>query len=308
LAGLARTQGSVFTTQQARAAGYSPDEIRARLSSRRWVRVRRGIYRPSGEADSFAVATAAALLACRRADPVASHRCAAALHGIALLEDPRQPELTLAPTAPTMAVKGCVVHHGLVPAWQRSVVDGKTLTSPARTVIDLAMAGPFAEAVVAADAALRGRKADTEALESAARGFRGSQWAGRIGRVLGFASGRAGSPGESIARVAFAEHNLPAPLLGAPIVVAGQVIAEVDFLWEAQRTVGEFDGRLKYRPDNDRGDDVLWQEKLREERLREAGLEVVRMTWAQVTREPGQTAARVRAAFSRQHERPPSGQ
>ena len=60
------------------------------------------------------------------------------------------------------------------------------------------------------------------------------------------------------------------------------------------------DGRVKYLPGNDRGDDVLWQEKLREERLREAGFEVVRMTWAQVTREPHETCRRIRAAFGRQ--------
>ena len=62
-------------------------------------------------------------------------------------------------------------------------------------------------------------------------------------------------------------------------------------------TVGEFDGRAKYRRAADgRADDVLWQEKLREERLREAGFEVVRFTWQQVTQEPKQTADRVREA------------
>src|SRR5664279_6415905 len=97
----------------------------------------------------------------------------------------------------------------------------------------------------------------------------------------------------------FAEQGLPAPALAERISLGGVVVAEVDFLWEEEMTVGEFDGRLKYLPGNDRGEDALWQEKLREDRLREAGFEVVRMTWAQVTQQPRETALRIRAAFAR---------
>jgi very-short-patch-repair endonuclease len=152
---------------------------------------------------------------------------------------------------------------------------------------------------VAADAALRTGLCTRASMQQAAAPFRGRPTYARIGRALDFATDRSASPGESVARTMFAEQGLPAPSLARPIVVDGHVIAEVDFLWEDLRTIGEFDGRLKYRPDNDRGDDVLWQEKLREERLREAGYEVVRMTWAQVTGEPRRTADRVRQAFAR---------
>src|SRR5207237_4299509 len=115
----------------------------------------------------------------------------------------------------------------------------------------------------------------TAALNEAAKRVRGRNGSGALNRLLDFASPRAGSPGESLARVVFAEHGLPAPLLGEPIVVDGELLGVVDFLWPSHATVAELDGRAKYRPTNDRGEDVLWQEKLREERLREAGFEVV---------------------------------
>src|SRR5674476_401682 len=47
----------------------------------------------------------------------------------------------------------------------------------------------------------------------------------------------------------------------------------VDFWWPGARVVGEFDGRVKYGRANPSGrppEDVLWDEKLREDRLRAA--------------------------------------
>lgn len=299
LVAAAYRQGGVFTALQARGCGYSADEIRARLVSGRWVRVRRGIYRGSGDVDSYRIATAAALLAAHQSDPVASHRCAAVLLDLPLLQLPACPELTVPPESPTTSIKGCVLHHEKVGLDRRRVIDGLASTDAARTTVDLAMREPFASAVLTADAVLRRRDASRTDLAHAASRFRGLRLFARVERVLAFATDRSASPGESLARVVFAEQGLPAPLLGEAILVDGEVIAEVDFLWREQRTIGEFDGKLKYLRGNDRGDDVLWQEKLREERLREAGFEVVRMTWAQITQEPRRTADRVRAAFAR---------
>ena len=296
----AAAQGGVFTVQQARDTGYTDDEMRARLQSGRWIRVRQGIYRSAGVVDEFRLATAAALLACTRSDPVASHRCAAVLLELPLLDRPWMPELTLAEGSATTAVKGCVIHRERVQPAERVVTRGIRTTNAARTVVDLARTLPFPEAVVVADAALSAVLSTPEQLAAAAVVVRGRPYYARIQRVLDFATDRSASPGESLARTMFAAHGLPAPLLAQPICVGGKLIAEVEFLWKEQRTIGEFDGRVKYLPDNDRGDDVLWQEKLREERLREAGFEVVRMTWAQVTREPHETCRRIRAAFARQ--------
>jgi very-short-patch-repair endonuclease len=64
--------------------------------------------------------------------------------------------------------------------------------------------------------------------------------------------------------------------------------------------VGEFDGRVKYAS----GDpNVLYDEKRREDRLRDIGFEVVRFNWTDVWNRPDMVAAKVRQAFARQARR-----
>jgi hypothetical protein len=75
----------------------------------------------------------------------------------------------------------------------------------------------------------------------------------------------------------------------------------VDFGWPGLRTVGEFDGRVKYvrllRPGQDPGD-VVFEEKRREDDLRDAGLQVVRWGWDDLG-DFDLVAARLRRAFRR---------
>ena len=78
------------------------------------------------------------------------------------------------------------------------------------------------------------------------------------------------------------------------------LVGITDFSWLSHGTVGEFDGRMKYGRDVASGDgrDVLWREKLREDRLRARGLEIVRWTWADLDH-PQEVARRMRAAWQR---------
>ena len=68
---------------------------------------------------------------------------------------------------------------------------------------------------------------------------------------------------------------------------AGELIGYTDFGWPQLRTVGEFDGQVKYgrllRPGQEPGD-AVFAEKLREDRLRDQGLSVVRWTWSDLAR------------------------
>ena len=295
------TQGGVFTTRQAQAAGYTPDELRALLRNQRIVRVCRGIYTdPSWHHPAYELATAAVLLACAKSRPVASHRCAARLLGLPLVDPPDLPEITVPEASPLTTVRRAHLHHGRVAKDEWQDVHALRVTTAARTAVDLARTLDFPAAVVVADAVLHRNLATPHDLGRAAGQFRGRPRSAALARVLAFADAGSESVGESLARVLFAEHGLPAPTLGQRITVDGEVVARVDFLWEEHRTIVEFDGRLKYEPGSDRGADALWQEKLREERLREAGYEVVRITWAQLMNEPERTVARIRAAFARQ--------
>jgi very-short-patch-repair endonuclease len=71
-------------------------------------------------------------------------------------------------------------------------------------------------------------------------------------------------------------------------------VARVDFL-VGDRVVVEFDGRVKYGMDG-RPEEALWAEKQREDRLRELGLVVVRIVWADLQR-PEVIVQRVLAAL-----------
>jgi len=70
--------------------------------------------------------------------------------------------------------------------------------------------------------------------------------------------------------------------------------------WERERTIGEVDGKIKYKERSGNDPDLVrWKEKLREDTLREAGNEVVRMTPAQVQYAFAGVHARLLAAFAR---------
>jgi hypothetical protein len=70
-----------------------------------------------------------------------------------------------------------------------------------------------------------------------------------------------------------------------------------DFEWDD--VFGEFDGYAKYtRDEYTHGreiGEIVWQEKLREDRLRETGRRVCRWTW-DVARSPAALESRLRAA------------
>ena len=76
----------------------------------------------------------------------------------------------------------------------------------------------------------------------------------------------------------------------------GTVIARVDFLFQAQRVVVEFDGAVKYGGAAQRGQMALIAEKRREDAIRRLGYVVVRLTWADLA-SPERVRALILAAM-----------
>jgi hypothetical protein len=78
-------------------------------------------------------------------------------------------------------------------------------------------------------------------------------------------------------------------------------LARVDFYWKEQKTVGEFDGKIKYgrllKP-GQRIEDVIFNEKVREDAVRDVELQVVRWLWGDLYRR-GVLRDRVLRAFAR---------
>jgi hypothetical protein len=181
------------------------------------------------------------------------------------------------------------VHGAPLDATDICLVDGAPVTSIARTVLDVARTLPIEQAVALGDRAVR----EGLPVSTLAAGLvRMERWPGvrQARRVAQFLDPRSESVGESVSRVRLHSDGLPIPELQYTLRAAdGAFIARVDFLWKAQRTVGEFDGKVKYGRTLKPGqpvEEVLYEEKVREDRIRDNNLQVVRWTWPDLYR-PG---------------------
>ena len=87
------------------------------------------------------------------------------------------------------------------------------VTSPGRTVVDLARSVPFEQAVCIADAALFQRLVTRLDLDAALARSARRPGAPAARRVVAFANGLSESVGEPRSRVALLRAGLPAPLL-----------------------------------------------------------------------------------------------
>ena len=229
---------------------------------------------------------------------VGSHRSAALIHGLELLGSQQAGTVTvtrpLGGSGSNTARPGICLHACALPAGHVTVRRGVPVTSVARTVVDLARTSSFRAGVVVTDSALRAgqvSKAELHVVITACGRWPGIQQARR---VVAFSDARPESVFESISRVAFQEQGLPAPALQAWVGDEAGVVGRADFLWPAQRTVGEADGAIKYANPS-----RALAQLQRDAELRAAGFEVVHFTWDEIIRVPGQVAASIRAAFRR---------
>jgi hypothetical protein len=293
----------------ARAAGYPDAEIRRLLRGGAWVVLRRGVY---VEASVLAAAGerrhavhVAGLLLVLGFDAVAGGPSAARIWGIETLRAPAGGIVVVTDdrTVPTRRRAGYTVRAAELPPHHRTLRYGVPVTSAARTAIDLARSAPFIDGVVAVDSVLRAGTASLEQLREVLELCSPWRGGGRARRVVEFADPASESVLESVSRVAMAEQGVPTPR--TQVVVGDQLgsFARVDFLWDGYGVIGEADGLAKYEPDGVRTvREIVRAEKRREERLMDAGFEVLRWGWADA-RNPPRLAHRLRAAFARGAER-----
>jgi hypothetical protein len=287
-----------------RAAGITDDELRQLRVQRRLIVVRRGAYVPSDDPrlDDAVARHALTVRATARhlsPDAVVSHISAAVLHGLVLWDVAlKRVHVTRDRRSGGRCTPLLHVHTAGLDPDEIVEVDGVRVTSIPRTLADLARTLPFEPALVTVDAALyRDRTTPVAFADAVARaaGRRGSPPARRVRAA---ADGRAESPGETRSRIAIARAGLPAPTLQHEVP---ELRARTDFYWEEFRTVGEFDGKVKYgrslRPGEDAGE-AVYREKRREDALRDLGLKVVRWTWDELDTF-AVPADRVRRAFAR---------
>ncbi|HEX4357165.1 MAG TPA: type IV toxin-antitoxin system AbiEi family antitoxin domain-containing protein [Pseudonocardia sp.] len=289
------------------AAGYSDGQLRRLRASGAVTTVRRGAYVDSTDgrlADDVARHTllVAAALADRSPGAVVSHGSAAVLYGLPVWAVPLD-RVHVTRAQPSGGRIGRTVHLHTAPLDVDDLreVEGAIVTSPARTVVDVARTVSFEAGVAIADAALRAGLTDGESLVAVLR--QATRWRGypTARRVVAFADGSSESVGESRSRVALNRAGLPVPVPQWEVRRHGMLLGRVDFGWPELDTVGEFDGRIKYgrllRPGQTPGD-AVFEEKRREDALRDHGLRVVRWCWDDLDAFDA-VAERLRHAFQR---------
>jgi hypothetical protein len=298
----------ISLTSQLRDRGFNTNDL-ARLRRRgEIVRIRRGAYAqpsettPSSGAEDRHRLLRAATIPQLSVGAVISHSSAALLHGL-----PTSPEslervhITRDRNYGGKRRSVVIVHGAPLVAEDIVELNGVRLTSLARTVIDLARSRPFGQAVASGDRAIA-IGLDRTGLDHALVRMKRWPHVREARRVVAFLDGRSESAGESLSRVRIAEDGLPAPDLQRQIIdTRGRPVGRVDFCWEDHRTIGEFDGKIKYgrllKP-GESGEDAVFAEKVREDELRDNGWQVVRWLWRDLYR-PGVIRDRLLRAFER---------
>ena len=292
--------------REAVTGGWSDDELGRLVRAGELARLRRGAYvdaiLPADKGAVHRLLVRATMAGLRRPS-VVSHQSAAVLHGLPLWDVPLdRVHVTRRPRAwnDTSAVLCC--HVARLRDDEVMVVDGIEVTDPVRTALDLARSLPHEAAVVAIDAALHIGALSHEVLRRRLFDIAGTPGSRSAARAVSAADGRSESVGESRSRVILHRWKLPPSALQFEIRSAGGIfLGRSDFAWEDWRLLGEFDGRLKYgrllRPGQEAGD-VVFEEKRREDAIRDEDWGMVRWTWSDLNR-PDRLAARVRRARDR---------
>lgn len=289
---IAAGQQSVISTRQLAGCGLNSGAITTRVRRGNLRRLYRGVYAVGSAPLTLKARLVAAVLACG-ADAILSHFAAAAWWGFVVWDD-RRVDVTV-PRAAGRRVPAIRSRRpralGPRDAWRR---DGIHITSPARTVLDLAAELPAA--------ALRRmvRQALTERRLS-------------IGDLAAVIERSTGHPGTAAVQVLITDGHVPTrseledraldvleragierPEVNAKLVL-GQRALEPDLLWRRQRLVVELDGAAWHDNRLTREDDAA-----RQALLEAHGYRVVRITWRQLADAPAQTLARIRAALGEQ--------
>lgn len=181
---------------------------------------------------------------------------------------------------------GIVVHHASrLPASEVTMHRGIPVTTPARTLLDLAAVDHPGLELAHSEARAVGLIRRTELDPLTASGRRG---AARLRALLEEAPGYTREAAERILRMLILKARLPFPAFNA--VVQGR---RRDAVWGERRVVLEVDG---YAAHGHRA--VFERDRLRDQELAAAGFVTIRVTWLQLLREPEALVARLAGALA----------
>ena len=284
-------QHGLILRRQALAAGMSSEQIKGLVRRREWVAVRRGVYTTRAHWESLdryvgrprLEVWAAALTT--RTPHLVSHDSAAYLHGLSILEaDPRLVHVTRIGVLGGRTRHGIKHHKAPVRTAQIEFIDDHPVLDVPRTVADIGREHGLRHAIVAANSALR-RGETRSALRAAVQDMTSWPYVTVPRQSVEWADGRCENPGEDLTMLLLKQLGvgLVQPQFG--LQERGRV-AWVDF--RVGRHLVEFDGRFKYQREVTGGfadrsaDEVMWDEKGRQDWLCGFKLGMSRVVWAEV--------------------------
>jgi len=286
---VAAEQGGLVTRAQLLERGLTRYSIDGRVRAKRLHLLHRGVYRLGPVQSTHAREFAAVLASGPTA--VVSHRSAAWLWQ--LIPDPGDAspvELTM-PASDRCRRPGIRVHRAGLQPQEIAQFDGIPLTTPLRTIQDLATVLPSRE--------LESALAQAERLNLLDR----RDLAQRLAT-------RSRKPGTPLLRTLLAEETGPAftrseaeeRLLGlirkaqlpAPETNVRVGSYEVDFYWRRERLVVEVDGHAFHATNR-----AFENDRRRDSSLAASGIRVMRVTWKQLTSEPEAMLVRLGQALVR---------
>lgn len=290
---LAAQQHGVVARAQCRRTGFDRDRLRPECDGGRWRALSPRVLQLVGAPDTGRMRVMAAVLDAG-AEAVASHTTAAALWRLPGFSMRRREVSRLHGGDYEPVLLGTVHHPRLLPAHHRTVLDGIPVTTPARTLFDLAGVLPPGRTERAVDNALAMSPTLLRALhrmlpELARRGRTGI----RAMRAI-----LADRPAGYIAPASGLEARVIRLLEEAGIRSRRQVdlggddwIGRVDLLVEGTNVVVEVDSARWHSSRLDRLRDAE-----RDAALRQRGLEVVRVSEEDAWHRPAELVRRVRQA------------
>lgn len=303
---------ATFTRPEALSTGLS-DEVLARLLRRGTiVRLKHGIYanRAVGELTFDAGYLRDIRATALRFGPAyaVSHLSAAIVHGLPL--PPARPgpvHLTrLVPSHRSREARhGVLVHHADSSETPVVTVGDLVVTSVERTIADCLRTTATRTSVPVADAAVFRGLTTLEQVKDYLEVQR--RWAGvrRARQALALVDGRRETWLESYSYVRLDQLGVELPTPQVEVYdELGFLVGRVDGLWRDGATVAEMDGRGKYVLGGlEAGNvaDAVIAEKVREDDIRDLGLEVVRWGLDDLRRRPDAVVRRIAAARRRGH-------
>ncbi len=290
---LAARQHGVFSRWQAVRLGGTRGLIQHRLATGRWDRMSAHVFRLAGSTPSWRQSLTAACLAWGPG-AIVSHLAAAALWrfpGFA----PRPVELTMSSRRRVEAAG--VVHHRRLRPTDTTTIEGFRVTSPARTLLDIAGVASRELVEEALDDALR------RGLVSIARLRRDvtcESWKRQRGIdvIRELLDARDGGPvPQSVFETRLLRllrrTRLPEPVCQHEVRAGGRLIAIVDFAWPDLRVVVEADG---YRWHSGR---IRWErDRERRNALTLLGWRIVHVTWSDLIHRPQHVVGSIGAALA----------